>query len=64
MDIIGYHQRCAVLAQKRGDHLSAARHNEDDANGYPKPEQGEGCRQLAEQERALHEAERGGRKPS
>jgi hypothetical protein len=64
MDTIGYHQRCAVLAHDRGDHLSAARHYEDAANCYPKPEQGEPCRRLAEQERARHQAQGEGRKPS
>jgi hypothetical protein len=64
MDIIGYHQRCAVLAQERGDHLSAAQHYEDAANCYPRPEQGEPCRQLAAQERARHLAQPAGRRPS
>jgi hypothetical protein len=52
MDTIAYHQKLAVLAQERGDHLSAARHYRDAANCYPSPEQGEPCVKLAEQELA------------
>jgi hypothetical protein len=59
MDIIGYHQRCAVLAHERGDHLSAAGHYEDAVNCYPTPEQAEPCRRLAEQERAHHRERQG-----
>jgi hypothetical protein len=56
MDTIAHHQKLAVLAQERGDYLSAARHYQDAANCYPSPEQGEPCRQLAEQELAHEEA--------
>jgi len=56
MDTIAHHQKLAVLAHERGDHLSAARHYQDAANCYPSPEQGETCRKLAEQELAREEA--------
>jgi len=56
MDTIAHHQKLAVLAHERGDHLSAARHYQDAANCYPSPEQGEPCRKLAEQELAREEA--------
>jgi hypothetical protein len=55
MDTISYHQQLAVLAHERGDYLAAARHYQDAANCYPKPEQGEPCRKLAEQELARRE---------
>jgi hypothetical protein len=55
MDTIAYHQQLAVLAHERGDHLAAARHYQDAADCYPKEEQGEPCRQLAEQELAHRE---------
>jgi hypothetical protein len=52
MDTIAYHQMLAVLAHERGDCWRAARHYQDAANCYQWPEQGEPCRQLAEQELA------------
>ena len=54
MVTIAYHQQLAVLAHERGDYL-AARHHQDAANCYPKQEQGEPCRKLAEQELAHRE---------
>ena len=55
MGAVAYHQHLAVLAHERGDHLSAARHYQDAANCYPKQEQGEPCRKLAEREMAHRE---------
>ena len=56
MDTIAHHQKLAVLAHERGDHLSAARHYQDAANCYPSPEQGEPCLKLAEKELICEEA--------
>jgi hypothetical protein len=64
MDTIGYHQQLAMLAHERGDYLRAARHYEDAAGCYPTPEEGDGCRRLAEQELARHEAMAENRVPS
>jgi hypothetical protein len=58
MGTIAYHQKLAVLAHERGDYLSVAQHYRDAADCYLSPEQGELCRQLAEQELA-HEKDRG-----
>jgi hypothetical protein len=38
MDTISYHQQLAILAHDRGDYLAAARHYQDAADCYPKPE--------------------------
>jgi hypothetical protein len=64
MDTIGYHQHLALLAHERGDYVRAARHYEDAAACYPKPAQGDGCRQLARQEMARHQAQADNRIPS
>jgi hypothetical protein len=50
MDTIAHHQKLAVLAHERGDHLSAAQHYRDAANCYRSRELAEPCFKLVEQE--------------
>jgi hypothetical protein len=64
VDTIGYHQQLAMLAHERGDYWSAARHYEDAAACYPTPEEGDGCRQLTEQELDRHTVKPKNRVPS